>query len=290
MIGETEAATRRTLEASANKVVGGLSALASSREGAEDLQTLMDSSNYQSLAGSVPALFGGGNAASIAANAGEQLLGRLFGRDISPVAEQVARAGAVKTASAGKLLAPVASLALGLLAKRASAGALNPSEIASLPTGANAKAAGPTEDPLDDASRRGRWGPILVPKQRKEDIRPETFDDAAAELSPEPENMTEQRGPDPHLVRRIVFLLAALAALALLILLLIRGPAHPKSHNAHPGTLAMSRSPAAGLAFVEPRDCHFCAIKAATGLRILVPAFTCFIRQNLSCKYRSQSW
>jgi hypothetical protein len=266
MVGETEAATRRTLEASANKVVAGLSRLISSREGPENLQALLETSAYQSLAGNVPALFSGGNATSSAASAGEQLLGRLFG-SASPVTEQVAVAGAVKTASARKLLALVAPLALGLLAKGASADALNTSEIASLLTGANAEADA-ADGPLDETPRRRRWGPILVPKQRKEDVRPETFDDRADELPFEPESTTAQRGPAPHRARRIVFLLAALAALALLILLLIRGPARPRSHNAHSDTWTMSRaslSTARALASVEPRECPLAAIKAGQG-------------------------
>src|SRR5215472_15891050 len=135
MIGAAEAATRRTLEVSARKVVGALSRLASSRDGAENLRTLLDTSSYQSLTSNVPALFSGGNATANALSDGEQLLERLFGRDAPPVTEQVANAGGVKTASAEKLLALVAPLAVGLLAKRASAQGLNASEIPSLLTG-----------------------------------------------------------------------------------------------------------------------------------------------------------
>jgi len=276
MVGESEAATRRTLEASASQVADGLSRLISSREGAEDLQALLDKSKYQSLAGNVPALFGGGNATTSVASTGEQLLGRLFGRDVSLVTEQVADAGGVKTASAGKLLALVVPLGLGLLSQRASADALNTPEIANFLTGAGAEAADATEGPLHDAPHRHRSGPVLVPKQGKEDARSraESFDDGE-ELSTESEDTTAQRAPAPHPVRRIVFLLAALVALALLIVLLIRGPARPRSHNAHPGTLAMSRTTSPlleGLALLELRHCP---VAQSRRLRSLASARPC---------------
>jgi hypothetical protein len=249
MIGEPEAATQRTLEASASNVVGGLSRLASGREGVENLRALLNESSYQSLTGNIPALFSGGNATASAVSDGEQLLGRLFGRDASPVAEKVANAGGVKAASAAKLLALVAPLAVGLLAKRVSTQGLNASEISSLVTGSRMGAADAAESPLRDAPRARRWGPVLVPKRNKQDVpaHAESIDESADELSPRDENATAQPRPAPHPVRRIVFLLLALAVLALLVLLLIRGPAPRASNDAQPPmpsrvALAMSRA------------------------------------------------
>jgi hypothetical protein len=245
MIGEAEAATRRTLEAAASNVVGGLSRLASSREGVENLRALLDKDSYQSLAGSVPALFSGSSVTASTLSAGEQLLQELFGREASPVKEQVASAGRVNTASAGKLLALAAPLALGLLAKRASAQGLNASEISRLLTGADTGAADAAERPLYEEQRGRRWGPTLVPKQDKENVRSraEIPDEPADELPRSDENATAQPEPDSHPLRRIVFLLLALAALALLILLLIRGPVNRRSNYAQPRTLAVLGAP-----------------------------------------------
>ena len=241
MIGAAEVATRRTLEVSARSVVGGMSRLASSREGPENLRALLNKSSYQSLTGNVPALFSGGNATASALSDGEQLLGRLFGGDASRVTEQVANAGGVKTASAGKLLALVAPLAVGLLAKRASAQGLNASEIPSFLTGPGTGAADATESPLRDATPGRRWGPVLLPKRNKKTVpaRAESLDEPANELPPNDENAMAQPAPTPHPVRRIVFLLLALAALALLILLLIRGPAPRASNDARPRYLGI---------------------------------------------------
>ena len=248
MIGAGEAATRRTLEVSARSVVGGMSRLASSREGAENLRALLHKSSYQSLTGNVPALFSGGNATASALSDGEQLLERLFGRDASPVTEQVANAGGVKTASAGKLLALVAPLAVGLLAKRASAQGLNASEIPSLLTGPSTGPADAAEGPLRDATSGRRWGPLLVPKQNKKKVpaRAESLDEPADELPPNDENAAAEPAPTPHPVRRIVFLLLALAALALLILLLVRGPAPRASNDARPRYLGVKSSDTRG--------------------------------------------
>jgi hypothetical protein len=242
MIGEAETATRRALEAAASNVVGGLSRLASSREGVENLRALLEKDGYQSLAGNVPGLFSGSSVTASALSAGGQLLQRLFGREASPVQEQVASACSVKTASAGKLLALVAPLALGLLAKRASAQGLDSSEITRLLTGVDTGAADAAERPLHEAQRGRRWGLTLVPKRHKENVlaRPEIPTEPADELPGRDENATAQPEPDSHPLRRIVFVLLALAALALLILLLIRGPVNRRSNHAQPRTLAVT--------------------------------------------------
>jgi hypothetical protein len=216
----------------------------------------------------VPVLFSGGAATASALSAGEQLLGLLFSRDASRVTEQAAGAGGVKTASAGKLLALVAPLAVGLLAKRVSAQGLSASEIPGLLTGA----ADAGESSPRDAPSGRRWGPVVVPKMHKEDLRShaEIPDEPADELPANDEDATAQPVPAPHLVRRIVFLLAGLAALALLILLLIRGPARRTRNDAQPCTLAVMRetlSTTQGSAFAGPRDCSLARSRAPAGVR-----------------------
>jgi hypothetical protein len=244
MIGEAEASTRRALEASASNVVGGLSRLASSREGVESLRALLDKNSYQLVTGNVPALFSGGNATASALSAGEELLGRLFARDVPRVTEQVASTGGVKTASAGKLLALVAPLAVGLLAKRVSGQGLNAFEIPSFLTGARTGPTDAAESLPRAAPRARRWGPVLVPRRDEEDVnaRAKILNEPATELSGNDANAVAQPGPAPHPVRRIVFLLLALAVLALLILLLIRGPARRTSHDTQPRYLGDNAS------------------------------------------------
>jgi hypothetical protein len=230
MTGETEGATRRTLEASAGKLIGGLSRMASSPGGERSLQALLQEDKYASIASNVPALFSGGNITRNAAISGDQLVGRIFGSDALRVTEQLASVGRVRLASAGKLMALVASLTLGL-AKRASSQGLKASAIASLlQSGEAGETSGHGAPPVRQS------GPVLVPrrpKEREHDVRslPEAMSHTADDVSETGTDPQPEPVPDPHMLRRILFILAALAALALFILLLVRGPVHRTSHD-----------------------------------------------------------
>jgi outer membrane protein OmpA-like peptidoglycan-associated protein len=93
--------------------------MASSQEGASSLTSLIRECGYGSAVESVGSLFGGGTATNGMMASGTQLLGKLFGNNSLPVANAVAGAGGVSSASATKLLALVAPLTLGVLGKRA---------------------------------------------------------------------------------------------------------------------------------------------------------------------------
>jgi len=242
MTGETEGATRRTLEASAGKVIGGLSRLASSPGGERSLQALLQEDKYASSTSNVPALFSGGDTTRSAAISGDQLVGRIFGGDASRVTEQLASIGGVRLASAGRLFSLVTWLTLGLLAKRTSSQGLNASAISSLlESGEAGEASGHGAPPVRQS------GPVLVPrrpKERERDVRsrPEAMSLSADDVSEAGADAQPEPAPDPHMLRRILFILAALAALALFILLLIRGPVRRTSHD-EPQNLASRHHP-----------------------------------------------
>jgi outer membrane protein OmpA-like peptidoglycan-associated protein len=119
LVGESESNTRSALTAAVPSVLHGMVNMASSQEGASSLTSLIRECGYGSAVESVGSLFGGGTATNGMMASGTQLLGKLFGNNSLPVANAVAGAGGVSSASATKLLALVAPLTLGVLGKRA---------------------------------------------------------------------------------------------------------------------------------------------------------------------------
>jgi outer membrane protein OmpA-like peptidoglycan-associated protein len=73
----------------------------------------------------------GGNATSMLSS-GHQLLSKIFGGNVSSVADAVGRSSGVKTSSATKLMALAAPLVLGVLGKRAATQKLDSSRLANL--------------------------------------------------------------------------------------------------------------------------------------------------------------
>jgi len=225
MVGEPEAATRRTLDESAACVLRGLSRMASSQDRAAALDELLSDSRYPAFADNVTGLFSGGNATANAVISGYELLQIIFGSSISPVVDQVASSGGVAASSANKLMALVAPLTLGVLSKRAAAQELDASEIENLLRDAVSGSA--ATFPSDSAPARAT-GPALVPKRSATAPEQETSDQISFTSSGTEPSPTAPAAPS-HKLRSILFLLAGLIALALLILLLIRGPAHRDS-------------------------------------------------------------
>jgi len=220
MVGEPEAATRRTLDESAACVLRGLSRMASSQDRAAALDELLSDSRYPAFADNVTGLFSGGNATANAVISGYELLQIIFGSSISPVVDQVASSGGVAASSANKLMALVAPLTLGVLSKRAAAQELDASELENLLRDAISV---PSDSPAARAT-----GPALVPKRSATAPEQETSDQISFTSSGTEPSPTAPAAPS-HKLRSILFLLAGLIALALLILLLIRGPAHRDS-------------------------------------------------------------
>jgi hypothetical protein len=236
MVGEPEAAARRTLDESAAAVLRGLSRMVSSRDGADALGDLLRDSRYPAFAGNVAGLFSGGDASANAMISGHELLQTIFGSSISSVMDHVATSGGVAASSATKLLALVAPLTLGVLSKRAAAQELDISEIENLLRDAVSGSAATFPSGSPAAARA--TGPVLVPKPEHIPIAPEqeTSDQISLTSSGTEPSPTELPAPS-HKLRSILFLLAGLIVLALLILLLIRGPAHRDSLPRKAGTI-----------------------------------------------------
>lgn len=248
MVREPEAATRRTLDESAAAVLRGLSRMISSQDGAAALDDLLSDSRYPASTANVTGLFSGGDASANTVILGDELLQTVFGSSVVSLVDRVASAGGVTASSAGKLLALVAPLTLGVLSKRATAQELNASEIEDLLCGAVSGSA--TTLPSGFSPARD-LGPVLVSKSQQSTTAPtQETSDQISSASSETEPSPAQPASPSHKLRSILFLLAGLIALALLILLLIRGPAHRDS-------LPRGTGPIEALFNPEPRT-HFC--------------------------------
>jgi len=130
LVGESEASTRQTLNGAVPSILGGLTNLASTPEGASSLSGLIRDGGYGAVADNARSLFSGGSATTNMLSAGQQLLGTIFGGRSSSIAESVARSGGVSTSSSTKLMSLAAPLVLGVLGKRAAAQNLNASGLA----------------------------------------------------------------------------------------------------------------------------------------------------------------
>jgi OOP family OmpA-OmpF porin len=132
LVGESESSTRQTMNGAVAGVLHGVTNMASSREGAGNLTSLIREGGFSSSLDNMGSLLGGGNATTNMLSSGQQLLGKIFGNNASSVAEAVGKSGGVRTASATKLMAMAAPLVMGVLGKRAAAQKLDSSGLANL--------------------------------------------------------------------------------------------------------------------------------------------------------------
>jgi OOP family OmpA-OmpF porin len=124
-VGESSGATQKALAGIVPTIVGALTNMASTHDGALQLVRLLDAGTYDGSAlNSVTSLFGGGaTTTQSAASAGKGILDSLFGARIGSVADLIARFADVRTDSAASLLALAAPLVLHVLGReRASIG------------------------------------------------------------------------------------------------------------------------------------------------------------------------
>ncbi len=132
LVGESESSTRQTMNGAVAGVLHGITNMASSREGAGNLTSLVREGGFSSSLDNMGSLLGGGNATTNMLSSGQQLLGKIFGNNASSVAEAVGKSGGVRTASATKLMSLAAPLVMGVLGKRAAAQRLDSSGLANL--------------------------------------------------------------------------------------------------------------------------------------------------------------
>jgi OOP family OmpA-OmpF porin len=117
--GESSAATQKALGGIVPTLVGALTNMGSTNEGAQQLVRMLDAGKYDgSGLKSVTSLFGGGVATQGALGAGKGILESLFGAKVSGVIDFIARMAGVRTDSASSLLALAAPLVLHVLGQQ----------------------------------------------------------------------------------------------------------------------------------------------------------------------------
>ena len=218
LVGESESSTRQALNGAVPSVLTGLTNLASSRDGANNLAGLIRDGGYGAVVDNVRSLFSGGSATTNLLSAGPQLLGTIFGGRSSAVADLLGRFSGVSSGSATKLMSLAAPLALGVLGKRASAQGLNASGLANslLSEKSEIAAAAPA-----GLSQLLSGGPVGVERTVERTVERPTAtalnEPLHIEHFAEPTRVPEE--PRGGGIRWLPLALAALAALALLMFL-----------------------------------------------------------------------
>jgi outer membrane protein OmpA-like peptidoglycan-associated protein len=143
LVGESPTSTATAMNEAVPAMLAGLAGLASSDTGASQVMALVNRyAGAGNPAENLGALFGGGPATQSAMNTGREVLQTVFGGKTNTVADQLAGAAGVKTASASSLLSLAAPLVLGVLGQQRSSQALSTSGLASLLLGQRSGLAG----------------------------------------------------------------------------------------------------------------------------------------------------
>jgi len=148
MIGESESSTTSALHSTIPALLGGLLNFSSTREGANTLAGLARDGDYGAAIENPATLFSGGSASSAAMNAGQSMIGKLFGGKSSSVRDHIASSSGVKPSSASALMSLMAPLALGSVWKMAGPQGQNGSGIMNLLRGQQKEIAGATPSGL----------------------------------------------------------------------------------------------------------------------------------------------
>lgn len=121
LVGESESSTRQALNGAVPTLLGGLTNMASSHEGASSITNMIRDGGYGATVDNASSLFSGGSSTSNMLNVGQQLIGKIFGSKGSSVSDAIASSSGIKPSSAASLMALAAPLALGALGKHAAA-------------------------------------------------------------------------------------------------------------------------------------------------------------------------
>lgn len=131
LVGESESSTRQTMNGAVAGVLSGVTDMASTRDGAGNLAGMVREGGFGNLLDNAGSFLSGGKSTTVLSS-GQQVLGKIFGGNVAPAAEAVARSGGVRVSSATKLMSLAAPLVMGVLAKRAAAQKLDSSGLANL--------------------------------------------------------------------------------------------------------------------------------------------------------------
>ena len=131
-IGEPESSTRQALHSAAPSVLGGLSRMASSSDGATSLVNMVREGGYDSAVSNPSELFSGGVATTRMMTLGQQLTSRIFGSKTAGVSDVIARSSGISANSATKILSLVTPLITGVLSRQVASEGLNPTGLSNL--------------------------------------------------------------------------------------------------------------------------------------------------------------
>ena len=134
LTGESEASTTKALGGVVPTLLGGVTNMASSENGASNLMGMVREHGYVSALDN-PSSFFGGNATSKMMEAGGRLTGSMFGNRASSITDAVARTSGVKSSSASSLMSLVAPLVMGVIGKQVAFHGLNASGLSSMLAG-----------------------------------------------------------------------------------------------------------------------------------------------------------
>ncbi len=217
LVGESESSTRQTMNGAVAGVLSGVTHMVSSREGAGSLTNIIREGGFGSSLDNIGSFLGGGSATAGVLNTGQQLLGKLFGGNVSSVAESVGKFGGVRASSAGKLMSLAAPLVMGVLGKRAATQKLDSSGLANLVLSEKSDIAAATPSGI---SQLLSSGPTVVssPKTvtRESDLSSPSHLEHFVERAPALERTPVAPPPEKSGMRWLPLVLAALVALGLL--------------------------------------------------------------------------
>ncbi len=131
-LGESETTTQRTFDSAIPSLLGGLTNIASSKDGAANLASMIQNSRSENTLNNVSSVFGGGSITSNMMSTGSELFSRIFGDRGTKVTASVARVSGTSAASAEKILNLMAPVTIGVLAKQIVSSRLSASGLSAL--------------------------------------------------------------------------------------------------------------------------------------------------------------
>lgn len=162
MVGESESSTTTALHSAVPAMLGGLLNFSSTNEGANALAGMARDGGYGAAAEKPASLFSGGSATSTVINAGQSMIGKIFGDRASSVRDHIASSSGVKPSSASTLMSLVAPLALGTVWKMAGPQGQSGSGITSLLRSQSSEITGATPSGLSHILGLG-GRPVVAP-------------------------------------------------------------------------------------------------------------------------------